>query len=159
MGLELHFYARQSGSLDENGYSRGRMKLSFADAPDVIRKMKGYNAISVSKRYEIGHLRQANAIHWWVVKNVADRNDDCQEVELDEASCRKLRQVCADVLKDRGLADELLYTVPGFGFGSLDYDEGYFRSLEYCKDLMDELLESWDELAANGLAITYQGTW
>lgn len=159
MALELHFYARQSGSLDENGYSRGGMKVSYAEAPDVIQRMKGYDAIRVSKRYEIGYLKQANAIHWWMVKNVMDRNDDCQEWELSKDTCWKLRQICADVLRDHSLADEELYTVPGFDFGSLDYDENYFKSLKYCKDLMDELLDSWDELVANGVTISYQGTW
>lgn len=159
MGLELHFYARQSGSLDKDGDLRGGMKVSFADAPDVIRKMKGYDAIRVSKRFEIGFLEKANAIHNWLVNNVMDRNDDCQEVELDKHSCWELRQVCAEVLRDRDLADEVLYTVPGFDFGSLKYDENYFKSLKYCKDLMDELLDSWDELVANGVTIIYQGTW
>lgn len=159
MGLELHFYARQSGSLNKDGDLRGRMKVSFADAPDVIRKMRGYDAIRVSKRFEIGHLTKANAIHHWMVKNVMDYNDDCYEVELSKDSCWELRRVCAEVLRDHSLADEELYTVPGFDFGSLDYDDNYFRSLKYCKDLMDELLDSWDELVANGVTISYQGTW
>lgn len=47
---------------------------------------------------EIGYQRKANAIHNWIIKNVADGVDDCKEVRFDRENIIVLRDTIQKVL-------------------------------------------------------------
>jgi hypothetical protein len=51
-----------------------------------------------------------------------------------------------EVLEDHSKASELLPTAIGFFFGSTDYDEWYFKDLEYTKEVIGKIVDNWEAL-------------
>ena len=93
---------------------------------------------------EVGYWRKANHIHKWFVENVQDGNDDCNSYEVSEDQLKELLSLIDEVLADHDKADALLPTTSGFFFGNTDYDEFYFESLQYTKEMLTDLLdEKW----------------
>jgi hypothetical protein len=52
---------------------------------------------------------------------------------------------CKEVLADHSLAEKLLPTQAGFFFGSTDYNEWYFKDVEYVLEQFTKYLEGWDD--------------
>lgn len=52
---------------------------------------------------------------------------------------------CKEVLADHSLAEKLLPTQAGFFFGSTNYDEWYFKDVEYVLEQFTKYLEGWDD--------------
>ena len=52
---------------------------------------------------------------------------------------------CKEVLADHSLAEKLLPTQSGFFFGSTDYNEWYFKDVEYVLEQFTKYLEGWDD--------------
>ena len=86
------------------------------------------------------YWRKANAIHQWFVKNVQDGEDDCKSYYVDREQLKELLDTVTAVLADHSKAGELLPSQAGFFFGSTDYDEWYFKDLEYTKEELERLL-------------------
>lgn len=55
---------------------------------------------------EIGYLRKANAIHNWIVENVADGVDDCNDVYLSRDDIKKLLDTINEVLENSKLVQK-----------------------------------------------------
>ena len=142
-----------------------------------------YGGVTVSKC--VGYWRKANAIHGWFVNNLADGEDKCQRIRVSAEDLITLRDSCNRALSSRDgvvaparsveeyVSHALATTVleaevgeseysdleptEGFFFGSTEKDEWYYDSLEYTRDLIDELL-----VATNGGEIYefyYQASW
>lgn len=58
------------------------------------------------------------------------------------------------LIEDSTVAAELLPTQEGLFFGSTDYDEGYYRDLEYTRDVLTRALSTNDDGA-----YFYQSIW
>jgi len=144
MGLDQYLYAKNFTSKvsDANKYDRIIESLEAGDFSQLCQFP--YASVSLA----VGYWRKQNAIHHWFVINCQDGEDDCRESYVSREQLEELREICQKVLADNSLADELLPTLPGFFFGSTEYDEWYFSGLTYTVSLIDNLLESipsgWD---------------
>ena len=90
------------------------------------------------------YWRKANQIHRWFVENIQHNIDNCAMYYVSKMSLCELKELCEKVLEDKKLADELLPIGRGFFFGSAEYDEWYFKDLEYTVEKLDELLKNED---------------
>ena len=105
----------------------------------------------------VGYWRKANHIHKWFVDNVQDGEDNCASYYVGREALDELRRRCQQVLDFRHLAVDNLPTAEGFFFGTTDYDEYYFRSVEQTVKIIDAALllldadKSWD--------IEYSSSW
>lgn len=89
--------------------------------------------------------RKANQIHKWFVDNIQDGSDDCHSYELEENNLRELLNLCKEILNSNfrtEKAKELLPTESGFFFGSTEYDEYYFKDIEFTAKEIEKLLNS-----------------
>jgi hypothetical protein len=100
------------------------------------RKNVGKNVVESEAIY----WRKANAIHKWFVDNVQDGVDDCGNYDVGIEQLQELAETCRKVLNDKSLASELLPAQSGFFFGGTDYDEWYFKDLEYTATEIEKLL-------------------
>lgn len=87
---------------------------------------------------EIANWRKANHIHSWFVDNVQDGIDNCGEYYVPLNALMELLRICKLVRDDNNLASALLPTQNGFFFGSTEYDEWYFKSIEYTIEVLEE---------------------
>lgn len=110
MGLDMYLYTRHKVSFSDFSIDR-----SFSDTHEE----------------QIGYWRKFNALHNYIVKEFANGEDVCQEIELDEDGILQILEVLKQVTNNKTLAKELLPTGSGFFFGSLEYDKWYFEKVEY----------------------------
>lgn len=98
--------------------------------------------------------RKANHIHNWFVNNVQFGQDDCNAYDVSYTQLKKLRDVCEEVIEFPKKAKELLPTKEGFFFGQYEYDEFYFKEIEYTINQINRLLneEEYDWFE-------YQSSW
>lgn len=114
-----------------------------------------FNRVSYIEE-EVGYWRKANAIHKWFVDNVQNGNDDCGEYEVSFEQLQDLLAICK-VLKSKmvlsedenengnkyvvnyTICNELLPTQDGFFFGSTNYDEWYYKDIEYTIKIIESL--------------------
>ena len=104
-----------------------------------------------------------------MVKNYANGKDDCRKIYLDVEDVEKLLEVCKEVAADHSKAPNLLPTQEGFFFGCTDYDDWYFKDVEYTIDLLQKVIklakkptEKEDQNSAircYGWEIIYQASW
>ena len=141
MGLDMHL--TKSRYLTDK--ERASLKIEFPIEP-------GWSVPKLSRVKEIveevAYWRKANAIHAWFVRNVQEGRDDCGIYYVSAEHLKSLLLVVVTVLDNPDRASELLPTMDGFYFGSLMYDEDYFESLEYTREILQALVdeESWDTL-------------
>ena len=160
MGLDMYLTANKY--VKRYNYDSGN-EIQTSDfstiaglVPTEVTKHGDFAGIEVS--YPIAYWRKANAIHGWFVKNVGDGIDECQRMRVGHNQLRLLRETCESVMKDKGLARELLPPMPGFFFGSYEIDEWYMRDLEQTVKMLSDILtvipeDDWQ------WSITYQASW
>jgi hypothetical protein len=103
-----------------------------------------------------GYWRKANHIHAWLVQNVQEGVDECQDHDVDRYQLRRLREACVTVLesKEEAVAREVLPTTSGFFFGGTDYDEDYYKDCEHTIRVIDACLACND-----AIGFTYRSSW
>lgn len=157
MGLDQHLYVRKSFYTGE--YISNIDSSSFEKLESLIPESKEFSLDfkSASVQIEIGYWRKANAIHNFFVTHLANGKDDCREIYLYMDDLKHLLGRCNQVLEDKSAnkAIELLPTTSGFFFGSTYYDEWYFESLEYTKNLIEKIVSNFDE----GQEFIYRASW
>lgn len=138
MGLDMYLYV--SGY--ESKYSKDYEKDGFypKDLKELQEEIDKRNFPSKEIFYQVGYWRKANAIHNWIVDHCAEGVDDCRKIFVSREELEELSNLCEEVLNDHSKAGDLLPTCDGFFFGSTDYDEWYYRDLEYTRDLIKQLL-------------------
>jgi hypothetical protein len=150
MGLDMYFTARRSfwDWKDEGAGARQVLAL-FPELPEETET----SGASVSVQF--GYWRKANAIHNWFVKNVQEGEDECREHLVYPEDIQRLLDTVNKVLADTSLAPALLPTAEGFFFGGTEYNEWYWRDIEYTKRLLERALDpkmkDWD--------FYYQSSW
>lgn len=123
----------------------------------------GIDAEKVSYIVEsAGYWRKANAIHQWFVDNVQDGQDDCsKQSDVSKEAFEKLLDCVEKELlineghDEYGCAGDFLPVQEGFFFGSYDYDEWYYKDLEYTKNLIIDILKNWN----TDSEYYYQSSW
>jgi len=84
-----------------------------------------------SRPEQIIYWRKQNHFHRWMQTNLNEGvSTNLEFLWMDGEQIAGLVATCEQVLQDHSLANELLPTGDGFFFGSTDYDEWYFKSLE-----------------------------
>jgi hypothetical protein len=151
MGLDMFIWGKQRlwGISDESKEFQDKVSSLFPELGDAK-----VNVVEA----EVAYWRKANAIHDWFVKNVQNGKDECQETYLEKSDLARLLAVVNEVLQDTSKAPKLLPTANGFFFGSTEYNEWYFRDLEYTKETIGKLLEKWDTDYKNW-DFYYQSSW
>ena len=108
--------------------------------------MMYYRATHDAEDEQIGYQRKANAVHGWIIRNLAEgRDDSCARIALPPEA---LREMIADIdraLSDPASADNPMPPTPGFFFGSLELDEWYTNDLLEARQLALHMLDQPDE--------------
>lgn len=93
---------------------------------------------------EVGYWRKANHIHNWFVENVQGGEDECEPHQVTKEQIQDLLEDVNKVLKSRddNQAKELLPTVSGSFFGSAEFDEYYYDSLQETRKILEKTLNS-----------------
>jgi hypothetical protein len=150
MGLDMYLYAKKFIS-DAEYFQQG-------DTFDVIASK--VNATGIHQRIiyllkeQVAYWRKANAIHNWFI-NLHDSEDDGSPIGLGKDNLEELQRVCAEVISNPKLAEELLPTASGFFFGSTEYDEWYFGSIQETHDIIDTILKT----IPDEWSFEYQASW
>ena len=95
---------------------------------------------------EVGYFRKVN----FLVKFFENKGLNVKEQKpllINKDDAEELLSKCEEVLKDHSKGPELLPTMEGFFFGSTDYDDYYYDSVnETSKFIKNTLLPLFDEL-------------
>ena len=137
---------------------------------DVSRFFPNLTDLTVSRAtdYRVGYWRKANAIHKWILDNCATKDkwadpiDDCRPIEIPVEKLEELLDDCKKVLEDHSLATELLPTTDGFFFGSTEYDEWYFRTIEETIDIIEPVIDFMKhmlEIKDSSWDVIYEASW
>lgn len=113
-----------------------------------------YNAQEVT--FRVSYWRKANAIHKWFVDRVQNGVDDCGEYYVSREQLSELLEDCREVLENRDQAKETLPTQGGFFFGNTDYDEWYFKDIEFTIERLQKILS---DKALEKTEFYYQSSW
>jgi hypothetical protein len=140
MGLDM--YLKKKTYIGGNWSHRkvtGSIKLKI-NTDTKLEKLIEINPENVTEIVEhCGDWRKANSIHGWIVKNVQDNIDECQESYFPNEKLTELRDVCKKVLKNKNLADKLLPPTSGFFFGSSEVNEWYEEDLQDTIEIINKL--------------------
>jgi len=146
MGLDMYFTAKRYVSEWNDADKELSTKVKDIVAPFVPE----WSVKEVS--YRVGYWRKANAIHNWFVQNVQDGEDNCAEYYVGTESIRDLYDVVCEVLEsgDAEVARDKLPPQEGFFFGSTGIDEWYFQDLVNTKDILQPLIDAFNEASKLG---------
>lgn len=151
----MYLYAKKE---EYTSSFRGNMK----DYPEEIAKVAkdvGNQSTTVTTSYLIGYWRKENAIHEWFVEHCGDGVDECQTIHVSREAVEELHSTCLKVLVDHSLAPTLLPTQDGFFFGSTDYDEWYYKGVEYTADLTQRIIDMMNNDTEHVYEIIYEASW
>lgn len=137
MGLDMylnkHTYVQQWQHIEED--KQYKVEVTKGGQPTHINPKKIKYIIE-----EAGYWRKANQIHQWFVDNVQKGVDDCGDYYVGTDDLEKLLDACEKVKADHSLADTLLPSASGFFFGTTEYDEWYFNSIDNTIEILKEAL-------------------
>lgn len=109
MGLDMYLYAEkridQYDYINEpNGKISRRDNLEYDKINAFVKSMPTgeYGGITISKC--VAYWRKANAVHGWIVRELANGVDKCQRIDLDRDDLIRLRDACLIALADRDKA-------------------------------------------------------
>lgn len=104
---------------------------------------------------EAVYWRKANMIHKWFVDHAQEGTDDCKRYYVSREQLKELLDTCKQVIENHERAGELLPTQDGFFFGSSEYDNEYFKYVEYTVEQLSKL-----DLSQNtGFCYYYESSW
>lgn len=93
---------------------------------------------------ELVYWRKANMIHGWFHRKF-NGVENGKYYPCTVEILRELLATCKEVLTYRNDVDKLKHILPpmqGFFFGSYEYDEYYFNSVEYTIEQLEKLLST-----------------
>lgn len=95
------------------------------------------------KKEQVGYFRKVNFLVAFFEKE-GYTVENCQAVTIEKQSMEKLIDYCRKVLDNHSLAPELLPTREGFFFGSLEYDEWYFKNVQEVLNWAQDIIVEFD---------------
>jgi len=153
MGLDM--YLHKKTNLGSSRWPKDKSECAI-----VIRNGKVDETIKADRvvevTEEIMYWRKANHIHRWFIQWCAEGRDECQEVYVPHDKLAQLVHACIRVLNDHKLSEELLPTTEGFFFGSTEYDEWYYKSLQ---EVVDTLTPEIDKGEGDNSYYIYRASW
>lgn len=143
---------------EANGVVIEKFKEADANGEATIPEMEAIQDEEYKKHgiEEEIYWRKSNQIHNFFVKEV-QKVDDCGFYEVPEEKLRVLISIIDIILRAEDkvkAAKVLLPTTSGFFFGSTEYDDEYFRDLEYTKEVIGKALED-----TKGFVFIYHSSW
>ena len=105
------------------------------------------------RQYQIGYFRKFNALHAYIVNNLADGRDECQEIYITKDN---LYTLLGKLYKNNELAESELPTASGFFFGGTEYDEWYFSDVKDALEMCELFLTSID---FDKYELVYHASW
>lgn len=162
MGLDMYFEARKSVYHSFSRWDESEGRSDETNYPEDLKVMADhiskthFRSSEVEEYYTVGYFRKFNALHNWIVQNLADGVDDCQRILVSKKDIQKLKEICIEILADKSKAPKLLPTTDGFFFGSTDYDEYYMSDVKDAFELFSLILDTVD---FNTYDIIYQASW
>lgn len=152
MGLDMYLRARTYVS--DYAYQGGKETEEFEGILSAIGLDRDDIEVETPSAYVdvgVAYWRKANAIHNWFIENLADGVDDCKPVYVNRKDLLELHTVLVEVMKVREMqeadpdealptAEDILPTVGGFFFGETEYDDWYWRQVEYTRDRLAVIL-------------------
>ena len=146
MGLDMYFNAKRylSEYIETDAEIQSKVKEIASGFIDEWKPKE--------ITYEVGYWRKANQIHNWFVQNVQDGEDDCKEYYVTPESIIELYEVVSEVLASgsKEVAEDKLPPQSGFFFGSYDIDEWYWQDLEHTKQVLQPLIDAFNEASEMG---------
>ena len=146
MGLDMYLNAERFLWYNETDLKE-KVKGVFPDAPGEPKRVQ----------VEVMYWRKANEIHKWFVDNVQDGKDDCGNYYVEVKQLKELQAAIALALEHRADAPHILPTQPGFFFGSTDYDDQYWKSLETTAKRLDEIIPQFE--SNTDWSLEYHSSW
>ena len=126
----------------------------------------------ITLEYNAAQWRKANAIQRWMNDELAGGDmENCQSYPIDSDKLDQLRNDCMAVLSmnsnplaNKKMVEELaekrgLYPMEGFFFGTYEFDEWYFRDLEYTVAVIDRLDKAGALNPDSDVTFTYRAWW
>lgn len=90
----------------------------------------------LNPRIEIGYFRKVNFL-----MEFFEYENNCEFKVIPLELFDELKDRCEQVLADHSLANTLLTTQSGFFFGSINYDEWYFKDVKKVRDFCEKVLK------------------
>ena len=178
MGLDMYFYLKEKKHVE--GWSKGNDgefkafgrwdaeegKVDMTAYPQDIKELAEYiyknNFKSTFinrdgfRMYQIGYFRKFNALHNYIVNNLADGIDKCQEIEITKDNLYTLLDKLIRVDNNKGLAHSELPAADGFFFGNTCYDDWYFSDVKDAIEMCELFLTKID---FDKYDLIYQASW
>ena len=151
MGLDMYFSAKRYVS----EYSEPEIQSKIKEICPGFTDSWKPNEIT----YQVGYWRKFNALHNWFVDNVQDGIDECQESYVPYEKILELYDILIRVKENHSLAGELLPTTSGFFFGSTEFDEWYFESLDYTIETLKPIVDAINDNVDFPYSFYYQSSW
>ena len=161
MGLDMYLYVRKQtyrSDLEKEGTAL-EYPTELKELGDDICK-GGFKSITTTTDYKVGYWRKFNALHSYIVRTFADGEDRCQTIYLDKERVEKMISILEAISKDHSLAAGLMPCQRGFFFGPQDYDEWYFRNVDYSLTTFKKVLPLYDSCSdESDTYIIYEASW
>jgi len=156
MGLDMHLTGTRYLWNHDNGDAQKENEI--INVFPEIKPFAEVGSLGVRKiEFDLGYWRKANAIHKWFVDNIQQGRDDCGEYYISVEELQMLLDVVNEILADKSKAPELLPTQSGFFYGNTEYDEWYWKDIEYTKELLEKITNSGEDL--KGWQLQYSSSW
>ena len=97
--------------------------------------------VTVKEDFTVGYWRKANAI-FTLIENTCKPEgiEDCEHIYISVDQIKTMLDICKQVKENPDTAHEKLPTQSGFFFGSTEYDEYYFETIDYTIELFEKVL-------------------
>lgn len=145
MGLDTYLSARQFTSKEHFN----------TDIYNRLVKEAPFSLDFATLEINVIHWKKSNHIHKWFVDNVQDGKDDCNEYEVSRKQLEELLSICKQVALNKDDASKLLPRREGFFFGSYEYDQQYFKDIEYTISQIEKILKEFP----NDWTFRYHSSW
>lgn len=161
MGLDMYLSVKRHSNFSKWDQEDGKQK-SFNYPPELKKiedKLFNHNFLTNDEEYGVGYWRKFNALHDYMVNVVGSGEDDGSTIYVSDKECQQILDICKKIQKNHELAPSLLPTVDGFFFGSTEYDDWYFKNIDYTVDLFTDLIEFLHTDAGRQFTVQYDASW
>ncbi|MDQ6598779.1 hypothetical protein E2K98_13190 [Bacillus salipaludis] len=154
MGLDMYLFSApkiDGMNFEDVLLANGRFhKLEEGDMlyerlKPYIKHFEEYGRKWSSMLEEVAYWRKANQIHNWFVENLNNGTDEpVFTVEVTKDQLRELYKLCIEALTKQTHPHEQLPTRPGCFFGSIAYDDYYYKEIDRTKSIVENLLKNFN---------------
>lgn len=153
MGLDMYLYKKNYVKNWDFMGPEKRHEITVTKNGEEVKTIDKEKIVYIIE--ELAYWRKFNALHKWFVDNCQDGVDDCRDAYVYKTDLQTLLNTLREVNADHSKASELLPVEHGFFFGSDQYDEYYFKSVESTIKTLEEIIEN----DTDSSEYTYSSSW